>query len=83
MSRASRNVREQLKSAGVPVFKTGIVERAAFRDIFDYGGLLANLPAAGVSNLEKARLNAAAFAGEVIDTLRAPTDAPERAKETA
>ena len=83
MSRASRNVREQLKSAGVPVFKTGIVERAAFRDIFDYGGLLANLPAAGVSNLEKARLNAAAFAADVIEQLRAPAHAPERAKETA
>jgi chromosome partitioning protein len=81
MSRASRNVREQLKSAGVPVFKTGIVERAAFRDIFDYGGLLANLPVAGVSNLEKARLNAAGFAGEVIERLRAPADTPQREKE--
>lgn len=84
MSRASRNVREQLKTAGIPVLKTAIVERAAFRDIFDYGGLLANLPASGVSNLEKARLNASAFAGEVVERLRSskPEAQPASQKET-
>jgi chromosome partitioning protein len=59
------------------VFLTPIVERAAFRDIFDYGGLLADLPPAQVSNLENARLNAAAFVGEALTwvrTGRPPTD---------
>jgi chromosome partitioning protein len=68
-SRAARNVRGQLDAAGIPVFATGIVERAAFRDIFDYGGLLADLPGE-VSNLGRARDNAAAFAAEVLDRLR-------------
>lgn len=70
MSRALRNVREQLAQAGIPVFSTSIVERAAYRDIFDYGGSLANLPTATVSNVEKARVNAGAFAADVIERLR-------------
>lgn len=70
MSRAMRNVRAQLDAAGIPLFSTGIVERAAFRDIFDYGGLLADLPAKEVSNVAKARENARAFTSEVIARLR-------------
>ncbi|WP_308918172.1 ParA family protein [Jannaschia sp. LMIT008] len=70
-SRSLRNVREQLEGAGVPLFRTTIVERAAFRDIFDYGGLLSDLPDGQVSNLGKARANAQAFAGEVLERLRA------------
>lgn len=44
-SRALKNVREQLDKAGIEVFSTSIVERAAYRDIFDYGGLLSDLTA--------------------------------------
>jgi chromosome partitioning protein len=69
-SRAMKNVREQLDRAGIPVFLTPIVERAAFRDIFDYGGLLADLPPEQVSNLANARRNAADFAGEVLTWLK-------------
>jgi len=69
-SRSLRNVRRQLDAAGIPVLATAIVERAAYRDIFDYGGLLADLPPDQVSNLEKARTNAAAFTGEVLTRLR-------------
>lgn len=68
-TRSLRNVRDQLGRAGVDVFETAIVERAAYRDIFDYGGLLADL-GAEVSNLGKARDNARAFAGEVLAKLR-------------
>jgi chromosome partitioning protein len=69
-------VREQLGRAGIDVFETAIVERAAYRDIFDYGGLLADL-GAEVSNLGKARDNARAFAGEVLAKLR---EAPRTAR---
>lgn len=69
-SRAMRNVQDQLKGAGVSVFGTTIVERAAFRDIFDYGGLLADLDRTKVSNLDKAIANAKEFAGEVLDKLK-------------
>lgn len=68
-TRSLKNVREQLSRAGIDVFETAIVERAAYRDIFDYGGLLCDL-GAQVSNLEKARDNARAFAGEALAKLR-------------
>ena len=70
-TRSLRNVREQLHGSGIPVFATAIVERAAFRDLFDFGGTLASLDGAQVSNVAKAQENAAAFAGEVLSRLRA------------
>lgn len=76
-SRALRNVRDQLDKAGIDVLTTSIVERAAYRDIFDYGGLLSDLTPDQVSNVEKARENARAFAGEVIGRLKSATAAPK------
>lgn len=70
-SRSLRNVQEQLREAGIPVFSTAIVERAAFRDLFDYGGTLGTLDPGRVSNVGRARENARAFAGEVIARLKA------------
>ena len=69
-SRALRNVRAQLDQAGIDVFSTAIVERAAYRDIFDYGGLLRDLDRTQISNLERAHDNAREFSGEVIAKLR-------------
>lgn len=76
-SRALRNVQDQLLKAGIEVFETAIVERAAFRDLFDYGGALAELDPARVSNVEKARINAQEFAGEVLAKLRAADQVAE------
>lgn len=45
---------------------TPIIERSAFRDVFDFGGSLHTLTTASVSNLGKARDNARAFADEVL-----------------
>lgn len=70
-SRSMRNVQQQLAQAEVDVFQTHIVERAAYRDIFDFGGTLASLNGAQVSNLDKAANNAREFAGEVLARLRA------------
>jgi chromosome partitioning protein len=70
-SRAIRNVRDQLDQAGIPVFKASIVERAAYRDILDYGGPLADLDRAKVSNVDKAVENARVFAAEVVVRLKA------------
>ena len=70
-SRALRNVADQLRAGGVDVFGTPIVERAAYRDLFDFGGTLADLDPKAVSNLPKARANARSFAGEVVERLKA------------
>jgi chromosome partitioning protein len=69
-SRALKNIQEQLSGAGIPVFSVSIIERAAFRDLFDYGGTLSDLDPTKVSNIEKALDNARAFVGEVITRLR-------------
>lgn len=73
-SRALRNVSEQLQAGGIEVFATAIVERAAYRDLFDYGGTLSGMNASQVSNLDKAIQNAREFAGEVISKLKAATN---------
>lgn len=72
-TRALKNVRDQLDKAGIEIFSTSIVERAAYRDILDYGGLLSGLDAKQVSNVDKAIENAREFAGEVLARLRGRT----------
>lgn len=69
-SRALKNVQEQLTGGGIDVCKTSIVERAAYRDLFDYGGTLSDLDPAQVSNVDKAIENARQFAGEVVGKLK-------------
>jgi len=69
-SRALRNVTEQLQRAGIETLQTSIVERAAYRDIHDFGGSLYGLDPSKVSNLENAQLNAREFAGEVLRKLK-------------
>lgn len=69
-SRALKNVQEQLEANGIEVCSVPIVERAAYRDLFDYGGTLAELDPSQVSNVEKARTNAREFAGEVVARLK-------------
>ena len=70
-SRALRNVRDQLNAAGIEVLNNSIVERAAYRDLLDFGGLLVNLDPKVVSNLDKAIQNAMEFTAEVIAKLKA------------
>lgn len=70
MSRTLRHVKDQLSRAGLDTFSTPIVERAAFRDLFDFGGLLKDLDPSKVSNIDKAQQNAQQFAGEVIRKLK-------------
>jgi chromosome partitioning protein len=70
-SRALKNVRDQLDRSGIPVLNAAIVERAAYRDVLDYGGLLSQLDPKQVSNLDKAIDNARAYVAEVLELLRA------------
>lgn len=65
-TRALQTVKALLAERGVNVLGTPIIERSAFRDVFDFGGTLHTLAAGRVSNLEKARENARAFAEEVL-----------------
>lgn len=69
-SRSLKNVTAELDEAGVPVFETAIVERAAYRDLFDFGGTLASLDCSQTANIQKAIDNAREFTGELIARLR-------------
>ncbi len=73
-SRSMRNVQEQMSEAGIPIFNVDIVERAAFRDLFDYGGTLSSLNPSKVNNIPKAVQNARAFVGEVLSRLKQAED---------
>ncbi|MHA7968591.1 ParA family protein [Rhizobium terricola] len=68
-TRALLTIKGLLAARGVNVIDTPIVERTAFREIFDCGGTLYTMDAAKVSNLDRARENAQAFAGEVMRLL--------------
>ena len=72
-SRSLRNVTSELKEAGIPVFETAIVERAAYRDLFDFGGTLSQLDSKQTSNIQKAIDNAKEFTGELIARIRGIT----------
>ena len=73
-SRALRNVQDQLRANGVDVLGTSLVERAAYRDLLDFGGTLSGLDPEQVSNVQKAIRNAREFTGEVIVKLREVTE---------
>jgi chromosome partitioning protein len=70
-TRSLQIVKLLLAERQVKVLDTPIIERAAFRDIFDYGGTLATLDPQRISNLDRAMENAQAFATEVLQLLPA------------
>lgn len=65
-TRALQTVKALLNERQVPVLDTAIIERSAFRDIFDCGGTLYGMDANRVSNLGKAQENARAFCEEMM-----------------
>ena len=77
-TRALQIVKALLNERRVNVLDTAIVERAAFRDIFDCGGTLRMMDPCRVSNLDKARENAVEFAIEVMTRVPMPPPAQGR-----
>ncbi len=69
-TRALQAVKQLLTARDVRMLDTPIVERAAFRDMFEYKTFLHRLDPARVSNLDKAVLNAERYADEVEAALR-------------
>ncbi len=64
------HIREELQTAGVPIFDVQMHEREAFRAIFSFGGTIETLQSSQVSNLKAAAANARALAAEVVSMLR-------------
>lgn len=65
-TRALRNVKAVLDAARIPVVGTPVIERSAFRDMFETGGTLYSMSGGRVSNLAKAILNMQVFADDVL-----------------
>ncbi|MBV7517544.1 ParA family protein [Ensifer sp. ENS12] len=65
-TRAMRKVKLMLAECKIRLVDTPLVERTAFRELFEQGDTLYSLDAARVSNLAKAQANARAFADDVL-----------------
>jgi chromosome partitioning protein len=76
--RTLQSIEAEFAKNSVPMFGVQIHEREAYRAMFAFGGTLADLDPAQVSNLPAARLNARTFAGEVIETLKAKSPAKQQ-----
>ena len=70
-TKAMQAIKQLLASRGVAVLDTPIIERSAYRDVFDCGGSLYTMDPHQVSNLDKAQDNARMFAMEVQNVLPA------------
>jgi chromosome partitioning protein len=66
-----RHIERTFAERKIPVLKTKLFDREAYRALFSYGGTLASLKDKGVSNVETTQRNAHAFAAEVIERLKA------------
>ena len=65
-TRALQAAKDFLAARGISTLSAAIAERAAYRDVFDKGGLLQSMNPAEVSNLSKALENAARLADEIV-----------------
>jgi chromosome partitioning protein len=65
-TKALLTIKGLLAARGVHVLDTPIGERIAFKELFETGGTLHTLDPAKVSNVDKAKENAGAFAREVL-----------------
>jgi len=82
-TRTMGHIQDGLTDAGVPMFKTQLHEREAFRAIFSFRQTLELLDPKDVPNLDKAIANAEQFAVEVIEQLRQGRSTAAKTHEVA
>lgn len=75
-TRTMANLRRSLADKKIPVFDTVMTEREAYRAMFSFQQPLEQLSRSEVPGVEKAIINAAAFAAELVSKLQ-PTEADE------
>ncbi len=64
-----QHVEQLLHDAGIPMFRTQMLDREPFRAVFSLGGSLETLPLKEVSTRDTAIANAEAFASELLEKL--------------
>ncbi|WP_137129550.1 ParA family protein [Rhizobium sp. FY34] len=82
-TRALLAVKGLLAQRNVDVLNTPIIERSAFRDIFDCGGTLYTMSEDRVSNLDRARENARLYAEEILRRVPMTVARPQMAQSAA
>lgn len=79
-TRTMGHIQGGLSDAGIPMFKTQLHEREAFRAMFSFMQPLETLDPKDVPNLDKAVANAEEFTAEIIERLREGRVKTEKAK---
>ncbi len=79
-TRTMGHIQGGLSDAGIPMFKTQLHEREAFRAMFSFMQPLETLDPKDVPNLDKAVANAEEFTAEIIERLREGRGKTEKAK---
>lgn len=69
-TKTAKRIVEAIDAAELPLLDTSLVERAAYRDIFEFGLLLTELDGAATSGVQNAITNAAELAQSVVNALR-------------
>ncbi len=69
-TRSFQSIEDEFAEKRIPMFRTHLHEREAYRAIFSFGGTLQTLNAAEVSNIKGAIINAQLYVGEVVSLLK-------------
>jgi chromosome partitioning protein len=69
-TRTLASIEAELDANDVPIFKSRIHDREAFRSLFSFGGTLSSLDPKQVRNIPAAIDDAQAFASEVVELLK-------------
>ena len=71
MTRDEREIRKSLEQNGLPLLATSLRERPAYRGMFKLDAMISELSSESVNGVDAARRNAADFAREILETLKA------------
>lgn len=69
-TKTAKRIVAAINEADLPLLDKGLVERAAYRDVFDFAATLEELTPERTSGLEAARKNAFEMARSVVDAVR-------------
>jgi chromosome partitioning protein len=82
-TRTFQSIEDEFAENQIPMLRTHLHERDAYRALFAFGGALSGLDPAQVSNIPAAIANALAFADEVVKTLKPERAVAVKAQEVA
>jgi len=69
-TKSAKRIEKSINDNEVQKLNTSLVERAAYRDIFDFGYTLEELDSKETSGIEQAQANASEIADEVLNVLK-------------